>query len=159
MWSFARPRATIRDAYEIRLALFMAVENKRTFVLAVSPMTMVDQVLEAHIRQHGGELMRDTIREYSVYVGTIDGDGEEGDGWVAGDSQLWESVLAGLRSSWLRDRLRVGGTVSTSELPEFHDVLQAETIRACNVDDEDIHQALLRLAVEGMKCGGSVFVQ
>jgi hypothetical protein len=150
---------TIRNTYEIRLALFMAVQSKRTFVLAVSPMAMVDQALEAHIRQHGGEVVRDTIREHSLYVGAIDGDGEEGDGWVAGDSQLWESVLAGLRSPWLRERLRVGGSVSTSELSEFRDALQAETIRASNVDDEDIHQALLRLAAEAMELGGSVFVQ
>lgn len=150
---------TIRSAYEIRIALFMAVQSKRTFVLAVSPMAMVDQSLEAHIRQHGGELVRDTIREHSVYVGAFDGKGEEGDGWVAGDSKLWESVLTGLRSSWLRDRLRVGGSVSTGELSEFRDHLRTEAIRACNVDDEDIHHALLRLAAEAIQTGGSVFVQ
>jgi hypothetical protein len=44
-------------------------------------------------------------------------------------------------------------------LPDFRDALQAEAICACNVDDEDIHQALLRLAAEAMELGGSVFVQ
>jgi hypothetical protein len=150
---------TIRNAYEIRLALFMAIQSKRTFVLAVSPMAIVDQSLEAHIRQHNGELVRDAIQAHSVYVGSIDGNGEEGDGWVAGDSQMWESVLTGLRSPWLRDRLRVGGLVSTGELSDFRSVLQAETILACNVDDEDMHQALLRLATEATQVGGSVFVQ
>lgn len=150
---------TIRNAYEIRLALFMAIQSQRTFVLAVSPMAIVDQGLEAHIRQHGGELLRDAIQAYSVYVGIIDGNGEECDGWVAGDNQKWEAVLADLRSSWLRDRLCVGGLISKEELCEFRNVLQAEAIRACNVDNEDIHQGLLRLATEAMQVGGSVFVQ
>lgn len=149
----------IRNAYEIRLALFMAVQSKRTFVLAVSPTAMVDQALEDHIRQHGGELVRATIQEHSVYVGAISGKGEEGDGWVAGDSQLWESALTGLRSPWLRDRLRVGGSISTGELSEFRDLLRTEAIRATNVDDEDIHQALLRLAAEAIHVGGWMFVQ
>jgi len=149
----------IRDAYEIRLALFMAVQSGRTFVLGVSPSAEVEQALEAHIRQHGGEVVRGAIPAHSVYVGAISGEGQEGDGWVAGDSQTWESVLAGLCSPWVRDRLRVGGSVLTDELSQFRDLLRAEAIRGCNIDDEDIHQALLQLATEAMQVGGSVFVQ
>jgi hypothetical protein len=150
---------TIRNTYEIRLALFMASQSGRTFVLAVTPSAQVDQALEAHIRQRGGQLVRGPIQEHSVYVGATNGEGEEGDGWVAGDSQLWQSVLAGLRSPWLRDRLHVGGSVPTGELSQFREVLRAEAVRACNVDDEDIDQALLQLATEAIQVGGSVFVQ
>jgi len=149
----------ILNAYEIRLALFMAVQSGRKFILEVSPKAVVDQALEAHIREHDGEVLRTAIKHHSVYVGAIDREGSEGDGWVAGNSQLWESVLAGLRSPWLRDRLRVGASVSTGELPNFRELLGAEDIRARNVDDDDIQQALLRLATEAMQVGGSVFVQ
>jgi hypothetical protein len=149
----------IRNAYEIRLALFMAVQSGRAFVLAVSPMAFVDQTLESHIREHGGQIVREAIRDHSVYVGAVDSAGAEGDGWVAGDGQAWASVVDALKSPWLRDRLRVSGSVSTSELPQFRDLVRAEAIRACNVDDEEIQQALLRLAAEAKEIGGSLFVQ
>jgi hypothetical protein len=150
---------TIRNTYEIRLALFMAVQSGRTFVLSVAPMATVDESLGAHIRQHGGKVARETVITHSVYLGLIDREGEEGDGWVAGDNQSWSSVLAGLRSPWLRDRLRVGGSVPTDELPQFSDLLRKEAIRASNIDDENIHEALLRLAAEGIQSGRSIFVQ
>jgi hypothetical protein len=148
----------IRNAYEIRLALFMAVQSGRTFVLAVQPGAQVDEALE-HIRKHGGDVVRAPILDHSIYVGTVGRGGEEGDGWVAGDGRLWATVLAGLRSPWLRARLVVGGLVAAGELAQFRDALAAETIRARNVDDEDIRQALLRLAGEALQVGGSVFVQ
>jgi hypothetical protein len=150
---------TIRNAYEIRLALFMAVQSGRAFVLEVLPSAKVDEALTAHIRQHGGDVVRAAIQEHSVYVGVIDSHGEEGDGWVAGNGQLWATVLEELRSPWLRDRLRVGGSVATGELPQLRDVLGTEVIRASNIDDENIRQALLRLGAEAFQVGGSVFVQ
>jgi hypothetical protein len=150
---------TIRNAYEIRLALFMAVQSGREFLLAVSPMAMVDRGLEAHIRQHGGRIVRESIKDHSIYVGAVDRAGSEADGWVAGDGQAWLSVVDALRSSWLRERLRVGGSVPTAELPQFLDLLRAETIRANNVDDEDIKEALLRLAAEAKHAEGALFVQ
>jgi hypothetical protein len=150
---------TIRNAYEIRLALFMAVQSGRAFVMAVSPAAQVEQSLEAHIRQHGGDVVRADIREYSVYVGVVNREGQEGDGWVAGDSHLWASVLATVRSPWLRERLQVGATVATGELTQFQQLLGGEVIRARNVDDEDIHQALLRLSSGAIQVGGSVFIQ
>src|SRR5436309_981683 len=87
---------TIRNTYEIRLALFMAAQSGRTFVLAVSPMAFVDQALEAHIRQHGGDIVREAIQRHSVYLGAVDREGAEGDGWVAGDGQTWGSVICAL---------------------------------------------------------------
>jgi hypothetical protein len=149
----------VRNAYEIRLGLFMAVQSGRAFALAVSPSAQVDETLAAHIRRHGGNVVRAAIQHYSVYVGAAGPDGGEGDGWVAGDGGLWASVLAGLRSPWLRDRLRVGGSVAAGELARFRDTLGTEAIRARNVDDEDIGQALLRLAGEALQVGGSIFVQ
>ena len=86
-------------------------------------------------------------------------EGAEGDGWVAGDGQSWVSVLDELMSPWLRDRLRVGGSVSTSELRQFCELVGAEAFRTCNVDDEEIQRALLRLASEAKEAGGSLFVQ
>jgi hypothetical protein len=151
--------STIRNAYEIRLALFMAIESARQFVLRVAPMSLVDQGLEAHIRQYGGNIVRAAITSHSVYVGAIDRDGEECDGWVAGDDRAWAAVLAGLRSTFLKDRLSVGGSISNDELPRFRDALETEVIRGRNVDDEDIHQALLRLVIEAIRSGGSLFVQ
>ena len=150
---------TIRNAYEIRLALFMAMQSGRSFVLAVSPMAMVDQSLMEQIRQHGGNIVRESIRDHSVYIGAIDSQGAEGDGWVAGDGQAWVSVLDELKSPWLRNKLRVGGSVSTSELCQFCELFGAEAFRARNVDDEEIQRALLRLASEAKEVGGSLFVQ
>jgi hypothetical protein len=149
----------IRNAYEIRLAMFMAVQSGRAFVLAVSPGAQVEEALEAHLRQHGGTVARAAIQDHSVYVGATDRAGKEGDGWVAGDGRHWAAVLAGLRSPWLQDRLSVGGGIATADLPRFREALEKERISASNVDDEDIRQALLRLAAEAMQAGGAVFVQ
>lgn len=150
---------SIRNAYEIRLALFMAVESGRTFVLAVSPGAQVDDSLASHIHKFGGQVVRAPVQEFSVYVGAADRSGDEGDGWVAGNSQQWASVLEGLHSTWLRDRLCVGGSVAIGELPHFREILGSEVIRARNIDDEDIQQALHRLADEATLSGGSIFVQ
>ena len=149
----------IRNAYEIRLALYMAVQSERQFVLTVSPTATVEKALEAHIRQHNGDLIRTAIDSHSVYVGSVDRDGEEGDGWVAGNNQFWANILGGVGSTWLRDKLSVGGLISLGELPRFRSALGAEVIRGCNIDEEEIQQALIRLAVESVQSGGSVFVQ
>lgn len=149
----------IRNAYEIRLALFMAVQSGRQFVLAVKPTATIEKALESHIRQHGGDVIRDAIDSHSVYVGAVGRDGEEGEGWVAGNNELWASVLSDVGSTWVRERLSVGGSISTGELTRFREALETEVIRGCNVDDEDIQQALLRLAAEAIQSGGSLFVQ
>src|SRR5262249_3616777 len=100
-----------------------------------------------------------TFNDHSVYIGTVDGTGAEGDGWVAGDEQSWATILAGFRSGFLREKLSVGGSITMSDLSRLRDALMTETISGRNIDDEDIQQALLRLVSGATRTGGSLFVQ
>lgn len=150
---------TIRNSYEIRLALYMGLQTGRTFVLAISPEATVDEALAEHVLQHGGKIVRRPIGDHSVYVGAFDHNGDELDGWVVGHNDAWAAILAEVRSAWLKDRLRVGGIIPSAELLKFREAIGTETIHATNIDDEDIQEALLRLTNEAEHVDGSIFVQ
>src|SRR5438093_8973884 len=62
---------TIRNAYEIRLALFMASTRKCRFILAVRPGAVVEPALRAHLEAHGGSIQEREFEDYSVYVGHL----------------------------------------------------------------------------------------
>src|SRR5215831_372119 len=72
---------TVRNAYEIRLALYMAFTRKSRFILAVRPGTKVEPGLRAHLQKHGGSVQERELQDYSVFVGHIKATGDEGDGW------------------------------------------------------------------------------
>jgi hypothetical protein len=59
----------------------------------------------------------------------------------------------------LRDRLRIGGTLSGEGLNQLEKALGNDTFRAKNVDGEDVREALLTLAGAAKACGGVVFIQ
>jgi hypothetical protein len=151
--------ASIRDAYEIRLALFFAVHASKKFVLAVPPGAQVDSLLMSHIALHGGIVREDTIVEYSVYVGHVSASGQEGDGWVMGDSSSHASLLHSLRSDWLKEKLVPGAMVAAAEMRQLELALQNENISLRNIDDENIKAALSNLQKTAMKDGGYIFVQ
>jgi hypothetical protein len=67
----------VRNAYEIRLALFFALKSNRQFLLACPSDCIVDSALEEHIVKHGGSVKLGDVRDYSVYFGAADEDGEE----------------------------------------------------------------------------------
>ena len=92
-------------------------------------------------------------------VKAVVGDGEEGDGWVAGDNELWASFLASLTSNRLRNQLSVGQVIAFEDLPKFLHLLDLEVISTSNIDGENIGTALRHLAAEALKSGGWLFVQ
>jgi hypothetical protein len=149
----------IRNAYEIRLALYMAVKHSYSFILAVKPDAQVDAELEGHISEHGGSICRTDIQSYSVYVGAIDSAREEMDGWVAGSNQAWDAILADLHSDWLRERLRVGAVTASQELDRMQRILGQESFSAQNIDGEDLCLALITLADQASRADGCLFVQ
>src|SRR6266850_1806971 len=60
----------IRNAYEIRLALYMAKSRNLRFILAVRPQAQVEASLVALIKEHGGSVDESQLDDYSVYVGS-----------------------------------------------------------------------------------------
>jgi hypothetical protein len=150
---------TIRNSYEIRLALYMAFTRNSKFILAVRHGAKVDPVLRAHLEQHGGSIQEMEISDYSVYVGHSKPDGEEGDGWVLGDSKAHSKLCATLRSDWCRKRIAVGSSLAGADIGALERVLIAESISQTNIDDENVRDALLALAHAAKTVGGTIFVQ
>ena len=149
----------VRNAYEIRLALFMAVQSGRSLVLAVNRNAQVEAELEGHIGKHGGSVCRTDIQSYSVYIGAIDSAREEMDGWVAGSNKAWDAILADLHSDWLRERLRVGAVTGSQELDQMQKILNQESFSGQNIDNEDLRLALIDLADQAWRADGCLFVQ
>jgi hypothetical protein len=149
----------VRNTYEIRLALFMALDTERKFVLSVRPEAEVDHSLAAHITRFGGQVVRGKLSVYSIYFGAFDAIGEELDGWVACDNEAWNPFVAGVRSDWLRQRLAPGIQVPTADLGAFQLAIQSENTAATNIDDEPLCDALVLLARQAAKVNGSILVQ
>ncbi len=117
------------------------------------------QNLEHHVTENGGQVVRADIQHHSVYLGAVDMDGEELDGWVAGDDQTWAAVLAVIDSAWLRERLQVGSLVSGGDLEQLRVALGKESLSFRNIDDEDFQSALLALSDQAERAQGSLFIQ
>lgn len=150
---------TVRNAYEIRLALFFAVDSARRFVLQVQPGASVAADLRALLTEHDASLTEETAQEFSVYFGAAGPDGVEIDGWVLGDNAAWISMLRDLRTPWLREVLRPGAEFGGTDLARLKDALAEESVPSTNVDGEPFDAALLQLVAEATAAQGVVFVQ
>jgi hypothetical protein len=157
--ALCKASTSIRNAYEIRLALFFAVDSKKRFVLNVPIGAQVAPDLRLHIAQHGGIVQEVAIADYSVYIGHFLSSGEEGDGWVIGDAAAHASLGSSLKSHWLRQRLEPGSTVTGTELQQFSAEMQNEVIALNNIDGENIKVALASLVQAAETHGGYLFVQ
>jgi hypothetical protein len=147
------------NAYEVRLALFMAVQRKLTFVLAVTPACEVAPDLLGHLARYGGTCRRGKIEEFSVYFGATDGSGAEVDGWVLGGREAWEVFRASLASERLQEAFVPGAWIRGSELQEVLSELRRERSAGCNVDDEPLIEAIVALAQTAARTGGALFAQ
>ena len=149
----------IRNAYEIRLALFFAVNNGKRFILNVPTDADVEPGLRSHIAQHGGVVQEGEFSDYTVYVGHALPSGDEGDGWVLGDATVLASLIGSLKSQWLKAKFLPGTAIAGTELHEFVAEMQGEVITLSNIDDENIKVALAGLFESAMTQGGNIFVQ
>jgi hypothetical protein len=145
----------IRNTYEVRLALFFAVDSNRRFMLAVPHGAIVDPHLEAHVCKFGGEIARDDIRDYSVYFGAIDADGVELDGWVLGDNDRWNDLLL----SFPCDQLKIGATFFGPQLGAFAEQVSTASIDGANIDNEALVPAILQLIALAQREGGMLYIQ
>lgn len=148
----------IRDTYEIRLAMFMAVSRNLRLVLAVRPGAKVDAAVVGLLEQHGGQVQEANMSDFSVYIGRAKPDGSE-DGWVLGDGSTLQALTESIQNPLVRQRLAVGSTVVNEELAAFREAPSAERVAIENLDGENVHDALLTLIEGAKREGGTIFVQ
>lgn len=158
-FALSKSCASVRNTYEVRLALYFAVHSSRRFVLEVAPGADVDASLRAKISENGGIVREAAIANYSVFIGHIRGNGEEGDGWVLGDKDAWLAFRASLATPWLQDRLIVGALFSREELARLQTELEVVSSSQKNIDDENIKAALSQLLSSAANEGGQIYVQ
>lgn len=149
----------VRNSYEIRLALFMALQERLQFVLAIRPGTEVEPDLQGHLELQGGHIRESACDEYSVCFSHRYADGTEGACWVLGDQIANRQFLSSLTAQWLRDRLALNSTISATESTDLEKTLRNETIDATNIDGENLRDALSALCRDLRTQGGFVFVQ
>jgi hypothetical protein len=149
---------TIRNTYEIRLALYMAVSRKLRFILAVKPQTVVDPVVTSLLKEHGAQLQEAQLEDFCVYFGHASPNGDES-GWVLGDAAALHQLQNSVRSAWLRERLVPGHVFPCEELDILCSDLGKEHISVLNIDGENVGQALLQLATAARRESGSVFIE
>jgi hypothetical protein len=150
---------SVRNTYEVRLALYFAVQGSRRFVLEVPHGAEVDAGLRVKISENNGLVRETVIANYSVYIGHEKENGEEGDGWVLGDKDAWLEFRASLSTSWLQQRLVVGALFSRSDLPTLQTELAALSVTQTNIDGENTKAALLQLLSSAVAQGGQIYVQ
>lgn len=149
----------IRNTYEIRLSLFFAMQEKKTFILTVPPDCNVDAALVSLIIQWGGKIARNRALHYSVYFGAESEDGTHLEGWVLGSDVQWKYILQSIQSPWLRQNLHVGAEYRGENLETLADELKNENIEVSNVDNEPFVLAALRLVSLAHPQNGTVFIQ
>ncbi|WP_157499641.1 hypothetical protein [Lysobacter sp. Root983] len=149
---------TIRNTYEIRLALYMAVSRGLRFILAVRPHAAVDPTIVSLLHEHAAKIEVVQLEDFCVYFGHDSPSGEK-DGWVLGDATAFSALKSTIQSAWLLERLNVGHEFSGAELGDLVVALRNECISALNVDGENVGQALMQLVAAAHKEGGSVFIQ
>jgi hypothetical protein len=154
-----KKNTSVRNTYEIRLLLYMAEKNGKNFVLKVPPGAKVDDDLRVHLQQHVGFVQEMEIESYSIYIGHKDAKGEEGDGWVFGDSDAWLSFIDSLQSHWLKQHLVVGASFAGENCTIFEQELKEETVSQTNIDDGNVKEALLALLAATHEQGGEVYIQ
>lgn len=149
---------SIRNTYEIRLALYMAVSRKLRFILALRPKAVIDPKVTLLLQEHGAQIQEAQLDDFCVYFGHASPSGDE-NGWVLGDAAALEQLKESVQSVWLRERLAPGHVFSCEELDILCSTLGQERVSALNVNGENVGQALLQLATAARREGGSVFVQ
>lgn len=149
----------LRNTYEIRLAQYFAVSKGLKLMLAVRPSSQLEPALAAYLREQDVAITEAQMDDYSVYFGHAKGDGQEGDGWVLGNSAALMALTQSTRSLWLRDRLRIGATFGSDTLQELESALLKENSRVLNVDGENVRDALMSLIAAAKRDGGSLFIQ
>ena len=148
----------VRNTYEIRLALFLAKSKNLTFTLSVKPEADVETSVVSLLKQHGGEIARASLDDYSVYFGHAKLDGEE-EGWVLGNAIALAAFHASISSAWLRSRLFVGANFIDTDLANLESVLRTETSSCLNVDGENAVEAIKSLVTAAKESNGVLFVQ
>lgn len=157
--ALCKSAATIRNTYEIRLALYMAVKQRLTFILGIRPGASVAPDLCEHLNKHDGKIQEVASDEFSVSFGHVTSAGTEGRCWVLGDSSTHRQLLGSLHSQWLRERLEVNSQITAAEAPQLEAALRGESLECTNIDDENVRDALAALCRELKSQGGFLFVQ
>ena len=151
--------ARIRNTYEIRLALYFALTRGRQFILVVPSGAEVDPALREHLARFGGAIEENGAEDYSVYVGHELAGGEEGDGWVLGNSSGWRAFRGSLSSPWLRENLVIGACFGGNDIERLRKEFAGEGTSETNVDGENIIEALRNLIESACTDGGVIFIQ
>jgi hypothetical protein len=150
----------IKNTYEVRLGLFMAVQHAhQPFVLAVPHGALVAEDLRATITEIGGSIVEQSSDEFSVYIGAESSDGSELDGWVLGDQTALVQLSAAFGPEWPGPALTPGSHFVDEELVALQSAVRLAPLQLCNVDDEDVRTALLALIESARASGGRVYVQ
>ncbi len=149
---------TIRNTYEIRLALFMAKSRELRFLLAIRPGARVEASVRKLLEEHGGTIEEAQLDDYCVYIGWGFEEGEQ-EGWALGDAATFNALTGAFESSNLKTLFRVGASISGPDLDAVTADLAKEQVSARNVDGENVREALLTLAADAKKEGGTLFVQ
>ena len=150
---------SIRNTYEIRLALYFAVKDKRRFVLRAPQNAQIEPSLKTLIAQNDGVVDDKKGEDYTVHISHFGPDGNETDGWVVGDKAQFLKLKASINDSWLKNQLSVGTAVYGENIEKLGDVLQKENITIKNIDEENIGQALSNLAQICKQQGGFILIQ
>ena len=99
----------VKNTYEIRLGLFMAVQHKHlNFAFVVPPGALVAEDLREKIAEHGGSIFEEAPGEFTIYIGAESGDGAELDGWVLGDQSALAQLVAAFGAEWPGPALTLG---------------------------------------------------
>lgn len=149
---------SIRNTYEIRLALFMAKSRNLRFILAVRPGTLVETSVLDLLAEHDGLIEETQMGDFCVSVGWGYEEGEN-EGWVLGDASALAALVGEVRSGRLRQFLVPGARVFGADLTEMAADLRQETLTVTNIDKEPVQEALLSLIVNASKNGGTLFIQ
>lgn len=155
----SKAATSLRDSYEFRLIQQFAIAKGLRLVLALRPSAQLEPSLAAFLKKHGVEITEAQVDDYSVYFGHAKRGGEDGDGWVLGNSVALNSLKQATRSLWLRDRLRIGAAFDGDTLLELEKTLQKENTRVLNVDGENVRDAVLELIATAKREGGVVYIQ
>jgi hypothetical protein len=156
--TLSKSSPTIRNSYEIRLALFFAVNDQKRFILSVRPDAVVEPTVRSLVEQYGGVVREEIRQHFSVYVGHRKNGGDEGDGWVVGDEAKWERVRAEA-SPAIREVLEVGRVIGPEELESVEEAAVLWRTGEMNVDEEPINQAFVTLLRQARREGGEIFIQ
>ncbi|SDN24499.1 hypothetical protein SAMN05216517_10990 [Janthinobacterium sp. OK676] len=149
---------SIRNTYEIRLALFMAKSRNLRFILAVRPCTLVETSVRDLLAEHDGLIEETQMGDFCVSVGWGYEEGEN-EGWVLGDAAALAALVGEVRSGRLREFLIPGGRVAGADLTEMAAELRQESLSATNIDKEPVQEALLSLIANASRNGGTLFIQ